>query len=102
MKLVSLQSLTLALAASAIAAGTWAALTPDVHATAGLFCTTVSKTGTCKIRYGGITYCSTIGGTGTETCPPGTRHVGASDSPRPCLPVGGPCTRTILCCIDEN
>lgn len=102
MQRLSFSRLPLVLAAGALVAGSWAVLAPVTPAAAGaeaMLCTRVVENGTCVVRYGPITYCHTVGGTG---CPTGTHFVSASDSPRPCMPVGGPCTRTFNCCLDEN
>jgi hypothetical protein len=66
-----------------------------------MFCTQVQKTGTCD-TYQGQVYCNTTGGVGTLSCPTGYHHVSSSSTPNPCLPLGGACTRTINCCLDQD
>jgi hypothetical protein len=64
-------------------------------------CTQVTKTGSCD-TYQGRAYCNTTGGVGTLSCPTGYHHVSSSSTPKPCVPAGAACTRTINCCLDED
>ncbi len=64
-------------------------------------CTQVTKTGSCD-TYQGRAYCNTTGGVGTLSCPTGYHHVSSSSTPKPCIPAGAACTRTINCCLDED